>query len=80
MRACVRVQRVGIRVPRVRVLEYTCREWRQAKWAIRSKAEAADPTGVDALKVEKELDRPFIMGTLLDIVSPCVRYVVRVVP
>jgi hypothetical protein len=74
------VQRVGIRVPRVRVLEYTSREWRQAKWAIRSKAEAADPTGVDALKVEKELDRPFIMGTLLYIVPRCVPRVVRVVP
>lgn len=59
--AALLAERVGIRVPRVRVLEYTSREWRQAKWAIRSKAEAADPTGVDALKVEKELDRPFIM-------------------
>jgi hypothetical protein len=56
------VQRVGIRVPRVRVLEYTTSEWRRAKHAIHSKAEAADPTGVDAQKVEKELDRPFIMG------------------
>jgi hypothetical protein len=56
-------QRVGIRVPRVRVLEYTGAEWHSAKRAIRKKAEAADPTGVDAQKVEKELDRAFIMGT-----------------
>lgn len=55
-------QHVGIRVPRVRVLEYTGSEWHKAKRAIKSMASAADPTGVDAQKVEKELDRAFIMG------------------